>query len=95
MPGGDMCRAMLRAVTVSIVAPQMPVGNGSPLPATRRHGPMSQIEQHAPDSPMGHGAIFITRVNALVYPSSSARFKTCSAAGSTVRIFGKDSFAMI
>ena len=83
------CRAKWRAAIVAMSAPQMPVLSSASLP-TRRQGPMLQIRQHAPDSPMGQGFISSARVNAVPMPQPSAYCSISSAAGSMLFCSGMD-----
>src|SRR5665647_202489 len=75
------CRAKWRAAMVGMSAPQMPVFSSASLP-TSRHGPMLQIRQQAPLSPIGHGFMASARLNAVSIPHSSAWASMSSAAGS-------------
>ena len=74
-------RAKCRAATVGRSAPQMPVFCSASFP-TRRHGPMEQMRQHAPVSPMGQGFMWAARLKAVSIPHSSACASISMAAGS-------------
>ena len=74
-------RAKWRAAIVGRSAPQMPVFSSASLP-TRRHGPMLQMRQQAPFSPIGQGFIVSARLNAVSMPQSSACASISMAAGS-------------
>src|SRR5450756_897450 len=66
---------------VDMSAPQMPVFSSAFLP-TRRQGPMEQMRQQAPVSPMGQGFMASARLKAVSMPHSSAYASISSAAGS-------------
>ncbi len=74
-------RAKWRAEMVGRSAPQMPVLLSASLP-TRRHGPMLQMRQQAPFSPIGQGFMTSARLKAVSIPHSSACASISSAAGS-------------
>ena len=74
-------RAKWRAAMVPMSAPQMPVFSSASLP-TRRQGPIEQMRQQAPDSPMGQGFMVSARENAVSIPQPSACASISRAAGS-------------
>ena len=74
-------RAKWREAMVPMSAPQMPVFSSAFLP-TRRQGPIEQMRQQAPDSPMGHGFMVSARENAVSSPQPSACASISRAAGS-------------
>ena len=74
-------RAKVRAATVPNVAPHTP---RVVLP-TKRHGPILQILQHLPSTPMGHGLTAATRLKTVEAPLASAISSISQAAGSILR----------
>ena len=73
-------RTKLRAATVSLVAPQIPVWPSF----TRRQGPMEQLLQQAPLLPMGQGFIAAAREKAVEMPSASENSNIVLTVGSIV-----------
>ena len=83
-------RAKWRAAMVGRSAPQMPTLLSASLP-TSLQGPIEQMRQHAPVSPMGHGFMWSARWKAVSMPHSSACSSISRAAGSM--LLGAAAFA--